>query len=213
MTRRPSGVPSKSALSRSLNAKAAQSRTAERVNALSLIYQVERQDKASNVLAGLSLIAAALAYLGIAAILLSDKKLPGGSWTVALLAFPLWIAASFQVLLVWTGLAISKSAQTIEQRLWNSLDLFSEVRSGGRASATGPAFREQPVVIKIQSFICYGGVWAVVISFSSVCLATATGRAGWASGPVIFAAIAYILLLAGNTIAWLYISKFARNLM
>ncbi len=40
------------------------------------------------MLAGLTLIAAALAYLGIAALVLNDAKLPGGTWVPVFLAFP-----------------------------------------------------------------------------------------------------------------------------
>jgi hypothetical protein len=178
------------------------------------MYQVERQDKANNVLAGLTLIAAALAYLGIAALLLGDAKLPGESWAPAFLAFPLWIVASFQALLVWSGLDISKSAKVLEQRLVSSLGFDDAMTTDDGARAAGEAFymSEQPAVLKIQSLVCYGGIWLVILVFSVVCLAVAARGAGWVSSPVIAAEIVYTLLLVGNAAAWLHISKHAKEI-
>jgi hypothetical protein len=68
----------KSLWSTSPPAEAAPLRPAEMITALSIVYQAERQDKANNILASLALIAAGLAYLGIAALLLGEAKLPGG---------------------------------------------------------------------------------------------------------------------------------------
>jgi len=178
------------------------------------MYQVERQDKSNNVLAALALIAAALAYLGIAALLLGDVKLPGGSWTSAFLAFPLWVAASFQVLLVQSGLIISKSVEIIERRLVISLGFGSDIRPKGgvRASAQGFTVYERPTVLKIQSFICYGGIWAVIVFFSTVCLAVAARSASWTSAPVIIASMTYMVFFVGDIAAWLQISKTVKNI-
>lgn len=192
-----------------LNAKGGRLRADGRMTALSIMYQAERQDRANNVLAGLALVAAALAYLGIAALLLDDLKLPGGSWIPAFLAFPLWVAASFQLLLVWGSICISKSLQISEERLLRSLGLDSEMESGSGAgtAALAPRVPEQPTALKIQSFICYSGVWAVVVSFSIVCLAVAARKGGWVSASVITAGIVYVLLLSANIVTWWHIRK------
>jgi len=212
-TRRMSGPQSRSTRNAILSAKAVPPQATERLTALSIMYQVERQDKANNVLAGLTLIAAALAYLGIAALLLGDAKLLGGSWAPAFLAFPLWIAASFQALLVWSGLDISKSAKVLEQRLVSSLGFDDAMTTDGGARAAGQAFSTygQPAALKIQSLVCYGGIWAIILVFSVVCLAVAARGAGWISPPVIAAEIVYALLLTGNAAAWLHISKHTKE--
>jgi hypothetical protein len=196
---------------RNTSRASASSSSSEKVTALSIIYQAERQDKASNILASLALIAAALAYLGVAALLLGDSKIPGGSWTQAFLAFPLWIAASFQVLLAWNGSIISESIRDIEHRLFILLKDTAEVRPGSTASASGRTLNiySQPTVLKIQSLISYGGIWAVVITFTIVCLAIAAKSAGWISGPVITVGIVYALILGGDVAAWLHVSKIA----
>ncbi len=188
---------------------------ADRLTALSLMYQVERQDRANNVLAGLTLIAAALAYLGIAALVLNDPRLPGGTWIPAFLAFPLWVASSFQALLVWSGVEISKSAKSLEQQLEQALGLGDVVTPDSDARAAGQAFYlfKQPVVVKIQSVVCYGGIWAVIVAFSVICLAVAARGRHWASPQVITAGAVYFMLLAGNLAAWLRISSRARAML
>lgn len=54
------------------------SESGDRVAALAVLYQSERQDSATILLTSLALIAAGMTYLGIAAVLLSSSKLPGG---------------------------------------------------------------------------------------------------------------------------------------
>jgi hypothetical protein len=181
-------------------------RPGERLIALSIMYQSERQDKANNTLAGLALVAAALAYLGIASILLSAGRLPGGAWSTSLLAFPLWVAASFQVLLAWSGLLMSESVQSIERRLDSLLNDTKnhESTSGSRSSVR--SFASEPSVMKMQTIISFGGIWAVILTFSIVCLAEASIRAGWDSSPTIVAGSVYVLSFAGNMTAWLCIS-------
>jgi hypothetical protein len=178
-------------------------RPGEKLMALSIMYQSERQDKGNNVLAGLALVAAALAYLGIASILLSDGKLPGGPWVASLLAFPLWVAASFQVLLAWNGQIISESIRTIESRL-------EDIIGDGENQESRPSTRStvnQPGAMKIQAFISFGGIWVVIVAFSIVCLAEASTKADWGSAPIIVAAAIYVLSFAGNMIGWLLISR------
>lgn len=212
-TRNTSGS-TKSIRNAVVNAKSARLRADERATALSIIYQAERQDKANNMLAGLALVAAALAYLGIAALMLGDVKLPGGSWIPAFLAFPLWVAASFLVLLVWSGMDISKSVEIIEGRLLCSLGLDSEMKSSGGVEviAQAPSAYEKPMVLKIQSLICYGGVWAVVVAFSVICLTVAIHKGSWVPASVITAGIVYALLLSANVAAWWHIRKSRKKL-
>jgi hypothetical protein len=178
-------------------------RPGERLIALSIMYQSERQDKGNNVLAGLALVAAALAYLGIASILLGDGRLPGGSWVVSLLAFPLWVAASFQVLLAWNGQIISESVRNIERRLEG---LIGDKEDRNSRPSTRSSVN-QPGAMKIQAFISFGGIWVVIVAFSIVCLAVASSKAGWASVPVIAAVAIYTLSFVGNMIGWLLISR------
>jgi hypothetical protein len=211
--RRNRGFLSKASRNNASSQKDAALMPAERLIALSIMYQAERQDKANNLLAALALIAAALAYLGIAAILLSNAKLPGGPWTHVMLSFPLWVAASFQLLLVWSGVVTSRSIQCIEQQMANLPDPHSGARVRPHARPTSQPFNvyEQPASLRIQSIICYGGIWAVVILFSAVCLSTAARGSGWSSVPVVFSGSIYAVLLAFDIAAWIHVSSVARR--
>ncbi len=185
----------------------------DRLTALSVMYQAERQDKASNVLAGLTLIAAALADLGIAALVLNDPKLPGGTWVPAFLAFPLWVASSFQALLVWSGVEISKSAKSLERQLEQVLGDVVTPDSDARAAGQAFYLFKQPAVVRIQSLVCYGGIWVVIVAFSVICLSVAARGRHLASPQVITAGAVYAGLLVGNLAAWLRISSRARAML
>src|SRR6266516_1573911 len=97
--------------------------SSDRAAALSALYQAERQDGATILVASLALIAAALTYLGIAAILINNSSLPGGAWVSAFLAFPLWVITSYHVLLVGSALVRSSSIELIEKNMIDTIGL------------------------------------------------------------------------------------------
>lgn len=183
------------------------------VMALSALYQAERQDSARIMSTVLALIVGALTYLGIAALLLNDVRLPGGAWAAAFLAFPLWVAAAFHVLLVGNALVRSGSIEVIERRLVDFAGLYADRgRLGSRAEQQVMNVDEQPTVLKIQTFICYVGVGIVIISFSVACITVAAKKAGWVSAPVFSAGAAYLLLLAAAMAAWIHVLEFAKEI-
>lgn len=89
----------------------------DRGAALGALYQAERQDASGMYATSLALIAGGLTYLGVAAVLINNVALPGGHWVLAFLAFPMWVVASFHVLLVANALVRASSIEIIEKRL------------------------------------------------------------------------------------------------
>ena len=103
--------------------------------ALSALYQAERQDAAGMLATSLALIAGGLTYLGVAAVLINNVALPGGAWVLAFLAFPMWVVASFHVLLVANALVRASSIEIIEKRLTGMAGFGEHMREhiGSRA--------------------------------------------------------------------------------
>lgn len=190
------------------------SESGDRVAALAVLYQSERQDSATILLTSLALIAAGMTYLGIAAVLLSSSKLPG-AWVSAFLAFPLWVITAYHVLLVGTALVRSNSIAIIEQRLVKMIDFdkVTEQNIGSRAGQKVLDVDKQPGVLKVQTFVSYGGVALIIVVFTIYCLTVAAKSKGWVSAPVISAEVVYASLFICALKAWLHVLSLPGKLM
>jgi hypothetical protein len=178
----------------------------DRGAALGALYQAERQDAAQMLVTSLALIAGGLTYLGVAAVLINNVALPGGPWVLAFLAFPLWVVASFHVLLVANALVRASSIDIIERRI-TAMAGFSEslrTRLGSRAGQRVTNIAEQYPALKLQTIITYGGVLIIIVMFTFYCLDVAAKSKGWASVPVILAEVVYFLLFGAIAWAWKY---------
>lgn len=183
--------------------------SADRVAALGALYQADRQEAAGILLAALALFAAGLTYLGVVAVIISNVKLPGGHWTVAFLAFPLWVVASFHVLLNANAAVKARSIDIIERRLVSAAGFDDSKRQyiGSRASLRVTAIQEQSFQLRVQSLVSYGGTLVIIIAFTVYCLAVAARTQGWASAPVIAGGVVYALLFGTVMLAWYEVGR------
>jgi hypothetical protein len=190
---------------------AATGESADRVAALGALYQADRQDAVGNLVAALALIAAGLTYVGVVAVLINNVKLPGGPWTLAFLAFPLWVVASFHALLAANSVVRARSIEIIERPLVRAAGFNDSVRQyiGSRAGQRVMNIKEQPRRLWAQTLISYGGVLVVIIAFSFYCLDVAAKIEGWGSAAVITAEITYALLFVAVLMAWSEVFRLA----
>jgi hypothetical protein len=181
--------------------------SADRVAALGVLYQSERQDSATILVTSLALVAAGLTYMGIVAVLLNTSRLVGGVWISAFLAFPLWLIAAYHVLLVGTTLVRSNSIEIIEQRLLKVIGFDESTREdiGSLAGQKVLDIDKQPRVLRSQTYVSYGGVALIIIIFTIYCLTIAAKSTGWISAPVVSAEVIYALLIISSGAAWRYV--------
>src|SRR5215211_785807 len=159
-----------------------QDESSNSIAALGVMYQAERQDQGNLLLTALALIAGAAAYIGVAVALVNSASNPGNPWVLAFLPFPMWVVTAYHVLLVANALVRSASVEIIEKRLIGVLNLRNEEpRIGSRAAQRVMNIDEQPTVLRIQSYITYVGVGAVVVAFTVYCLTVAAKSNGWDS--------------------------------
>ena len=163
--------------------------SADRVAALSALYQAERQYAAWMLVTALALVVGGLTYLGVVAVLINNVTLPGGHWVLAFLAFPIWIVASFHVLIVANALVRASSIEIIEEQLTEIIGFDDGVREsiGSQAGQKAANIAEQPIPLKIQTTVSYGGVYIIIVVFTFYCLDVAARTKGWTSAPVISA--------------------------
>lgn len=190
------------------------SESADRIAALSALYQAERQDAAGILLAALALFAAALTYLGVVAVVINNVKLPGGYWTLASLAFPLWVVASFHVLLNANAAVRARSIDIVERHLVDAAGFDDGARQhvGSRASLRVTTIQAQSFRLKVQSVIGYGGTLVIIVAFTVYCLAVAAKTQGWVSGPVITGEVVYALLFGMVMLAWYEVGQITGNI-
>ena len=185
----------------------------DRVTALGALYQAERQDSAGMLIASLAVIAGGLTYLGVALAVLNNVRVPGGHWTAALLAFPLWVVASFHVLLAANAIVRQSSIEIIEGALFNMTGLDKSLREkvGSRAGQRAMNIAEQPNRFRVHTVVTYGGPLIIIVGFSVYCLDTAAKLKGWDSAPVITAGAVYLVLFLAIVSAWLLVMQMAGN--
>jgi hypothetical protein len=189
--------------------------SADRFAALGALYQADRQDAAGILLAALALFAAGLTYLGVVAVIINNVKLPGGQWTLAFLAFPLWVVASFHVLLNVNAAVKARSIDIIERHLVDAagFDKMQRQYVGSRASLRVTTIQEQPFALQVQTVVSYGGVLVIIIAFTVYCLAVAAKAEGWASAPVIVGGVLYALLFGTVMLAWHEVARITGSIM
>jgi hypothetical protein len=185
----------------------------DRVTALGALYQAERQDSAGMLIASLAVIAGGLTYLGVALAVLNNVSVPGGHWTAAFLAFPLWVVASYHVLLAANAIVRQSSIEIIEGALFEMTGLDKNLREkvGSRAGQRAMNIAEQPNRFRWHTVITYGGPLIIIVGFSVYCLDVAAKLKGWGSVPVLTAGAVYFVLFFGIVFAWLLVMQMAGN--
>jgi hypothetical protein len=186
---------------------------ADRIAALSALYGADRQDTTALVNARLALLALQLTYMGLMAIALGGEQLSVGPWLAAFSAFPLWFMHSYHVILVAISMARINSVGALEDALYEHSGLPAAARSGigVRAGERMADISRQPMALKIQAGVTYGGVGAVIIAFSVYALVVGARSEGWGSAPVILAGVLYLALFASAVVAWLRIVRLPRS--
>lgn len=185
----------------------------DRGTALGAFYQAERQDSAGMLIASLAVIAGGLTYLGVALAVLNNVSVPGGRWTAAFLAFPLWVVASYHVLLAANAIVRQSSIEIIEGALFDMAGLDKSLREkvGSRAGQRAMNIAEQPYRLRFQTVVTYGGPLLIIVGFSFYCLDVAAKLKGWGTAPVISAGAVYFVLFFGIVLAWLLVMQMAGN--
>jgi hypothetical protein len=196
------------------HADVAQNESSERIAALGALYQADRQDAAGILLAALALFAAALTYLGVVAIVINNVKLPGGHWTTVSLAFPLWVVASFHVLLNANSAVRARSIEIIENNLVGAAGFDGSKRQyiGSHATLRVTIMQEQSFRLQVQSAVSYGGTLVIIIAFTVYCLAVAAKAQGWVSAPVITGEFVYALLFGMVMLAWREVAQITESI-
>jgi hypothetical protein len=182
--------------------------------ALAALYQAERQDVASLDTLSLSLIGGALAYLAIATLLIGNEKMIGDSWVTGFVAFPLWIASSYHTILVAANLVRTKSIEILEHMLVEMAGVKEDQRQdiGYRAVQRVWNVDEQPIVLKAQTFVTYGGVGLVTMAFTAYCLTITVKNSSLNSPEFISATVIYSLLFASIIAAWVYVLRLTEEI-
>ncbi|MGH3384681.1 MAG: hypothetical protein ACRDO1_08910 [Nocardioidaceae bacterium] len=182
------------------------------LSALGALYGADRQDAATLVTARLALLALQMTYMGLVAIVLSGEPLAVGPWVAAFSAFPLWFLHSYHLLLVAISMARVTSVGTLEDKLYERSGLSPTERDliGIRAGERMADIARQPLALKIQAVVSYGGIGAVMIAFSAYALVVAARGDGWGSTPVLLASVLYLSLFVASAAAWLRVAHLPR---
>jgi hypothetical protein len=192
-------------------APAADPGTAEQVAALSALYAADRQDGTAMVNTRLALLALQLTYLSLAAIALTGASdVP--ALVAAFSAFPLWFMHAYHLILVALSIARVNSCTELEDALYRHTGLPRTARDriGARAGVPVTDITRQPLPLKIQAAVSYGGVGVVIFAFSGYGLVVAARDGGWGSPPVLAAGALYLLLGTTAVLSWRYVLGLTR---
>lgn len=92
-------------------------------------------------------------------------------------------------------------------------DKVTEQNIGSRAGQKVLDVDKQPGVLKVQTFVSYGGVALIIVVFTIYCLTVAAKSKGWVSAPVISAEVVYASLFICALKAWLHVLSLPGKLM
>ncbi|MFI6168943.1 hypothetical protein ACIBCN_19340 [Nocardia sp. NPDC051052] len=174
------------------------------VTALAGLYQAERADQQVHMNVSLTLIAGAVAYLGLVVSQFQSLK-ESRTWPV-LIAVPLWMVAAFHVLLMANILTRNKSIQILEARLHAATQLGA---MGVAASEIGAErgrkvmdINVQPWALKIQTLVTYVGIIVTLLTFTYYCMWSAYDTQGWTK-VVVIGVVVYSLAAVALAAAWI----------
>ncbi|MFD3431249.1 hypothetical protein [Nocardia fluminea] len=172
--------------------------------ALTALYQAERTDQQVHMNVSLTLIAGAVAYLGLVVSQFQGLK-DSRVWPL-IIAVPLWMVAAFHVLLMANILTRNKSIQILEARLHAATKLGA---MGVPASEIGSErgrqvmdIHVQPWPLKFQTLVTYLGIITTLLTFTYYCLWSAQDIHGWTTWLVV-AVVAYSIAVVGLAAAWI----------
>ncbi|MDQ8704877.1 hypothetical protein RCO28_20620 [Streptomyces sp. LHD-70] len=188
--------------------------TADRTATLTALYSADRQDSTMLVTARIALLALQLTYMGLVAIALSGGEPGAGPWVAAFSAFPLWFIHAYHLILVAVSMIRVRSVGELEDALYERSGLPTSKREfiGIRAGERFADIAQQPLPVQVQAAVSYGGIGAAMVAFSSYAVVVAARSDGWASAPVILAALLYLLLTAAALTAWLHVARLPRTI-
>lgn len=176
------------------------------VTALAALYQADRADQSQHNTSALTLIAGAVAYLGLVVTAWKDVK-AAAMWPV-LLPVPLWMVAAFHVLIMGAVLTRNQSIRILEVRLHSAtklpmLGVASHELGGARARQVMDLDR-QPILLKVQTLVTYMGIGCVLFGFTAYAVWNTWHHHGWDT-QVRIAAGAYSIAAALVLAAWIRI--------
>lgn len=184
------------------------------------IYQAERGDLGLLMGHNLSLISIGVAYMGIsgAALLTSgsgdqawllqalgvestNAMMPG--WLALSLPLPPLLVLGFMVNMLANVFAHNWSVGKLESHLLDVADWPDEERPkiGARAGDAVTNLTRQPLFLKMQSVIAYGGIFVIVLGFSIRSLQVAAEDLGYNEVWIAISAI-YAILFLLSILAW-----------
>lgn len=173
------------------------------LDALLALYTTDR-DKLST-LAGerLALLAIQVTYLGLAIIALGGQRPIGGEWVAAFSAAPLWFMHAHHQILIAAALSKSRSVALLEESVIARAGLEAvHAQVAHRAAVAIRELAGQRGIIRLQTFITFGGIAAALIAFTGYALVVAAANSAWTSLPVMLAILFYSGFTAVASIGW-----------
>lgn len=176
---------------------------------LAALYQSERQDVAAFDSLVLALIGGYLAYLGVAALVLNNSKVPASSWVPLVLSVPSWAAVSYYMNLSAQNLVRAKSVRIVEDAVTARIGMGLAQRReiGAYAIQRVSRFGRQAFVLRLQAIIANFSVALVAFAFAAYCLMITASRAGFRSPEFVISIVLYALLFIVTIAAWGYLLK------
>lgn len=182
------------------------------MTALAALYQADRADQSQHNTSALTLIAGAVAYLGLVVTAWKDVK-SSALWPI-LLPLPLWMVAAFHVLIVGTVLTRNQSIRILEVRLYSAtklsmLGVASHELGSARARQVLDLDR-QPFLLKVQTLVTYVGIGCVLFGFTAYAVWNTWHHHGW-DMQVRLAAGAYSIATVLVLAAWIRILRYLKE--
>lgn len=173
------------------------------LDALLALYTTDREKLSTLAGERLALLAIQITYLGLAIIALGGERPIGGEWVAAFSAAPLWFMHAHHQILVAAALSRSQSVALLEARVVARAGL-EEVHANvaHRAAVAVRELAGQSRIVRIQTFITFGGIAAALLAFTGYALVVAAANSSWTALPVLLAFLFYGGIAAVATVGW-----------
>lgn len=176
---------------------------ADDLDALLALYTTDREKLSTLAGERLALLAIQITYLGLAIIALGGQRPIGGEWVAAFSAAPLWFMHAHHQILVAAALSRSRSVTLLEARVIARAGLETvHARVAHRAGVAVRELASRSRIVRLQTFITFGGIAAALLAFTGYALVVAAANASWTALPVLLAILFYGGIAAVAAVGW-----------